>query len=360
MHNGNYLGIIELLAEHDTFLAEHIQRRANKGKGHVSYLSSTICNEFIELLWQEVQQHIVSEVKAAKYYSISVDSTLDIAHTDQLTVILRYVLQDCPVERFVRFLLIHGHTGAELANVLLYFLHDTGIDIADCRGQSYDNPSKMSGKYNGMHALIREKNNLVEYVPCCAHSLNLVGKCAVDCCTEAVLFFNCVPKIYVFFSASTHRWKILSDDLERSGTPTVKRLSDTRWSAHSDAIRALKMGYTDIKNLLEVISEDEEEKADARLEAKGLFSMMDQLETGIMVELWSTILERFNKTSKQLQNPKLDLNSATQMLESLKTFVQKIRPLFELFHLQTGTIEETQKEHKMGPWRRWGCRSIAV
>ena len=152
----------------------------------------------------------------------------------------------------------------------------------------------------------------------------------------------------------------MSDALERSETPTVKRLSDTRWSAHSDAIRAQKMGYTDIKNLLEVISEDEEEKADARLEAKGLFSMMDQLETGIMVELWSTILERFNKTSKQLQNPKLDLNSATQMLESLKTFVQKIRPLFELFHLQTGTIEETQKEHKMGPWRRWGCRSITV
>ena len=152
----------------------------------------------------------------------------------------------------------------------------------------------------------------------------------------------------------------MSDALERSGTPTIKRLSDTRWSAHSDAIRALKMGYTDIKNLLEVISEDEEEKADARLEAKGLFSMMDQLETGIMVELWTTILERFNKTSTQLQNPKLDLNSATQMLESLKTFVQKIRPLFELFHLQTGTIEETQKEHKMGPWRRWGCRSIAV
>ena len=109
VHSGNYLGILELLAEYDTFLAEHIQRRANKGKGHVSYLSSTICNEFIELLGQEVQQHIVSEVKAAKYYSISVDSTPDIAHTDQLTVILRYVLQDCPVERFVKFLLIHGH-----------------------------------------------------------------------------------------------------------------------------------------------------------------------------------------------------------------------------------------------------------
>ena len=164
----------------------------------------------------------------------------------------------------------------------------------------------------------------------------------------------------------------MSDALERSETPTVKRLSDTRWSAHSDAIRALKMGYMDIKNLLEVIFEDEEEKADARLEAKDLFSMMDQLETGIMVELWSTILERFNKTSKQLQNPKLDLNSATQMLESLKTFMQKIRPLFAEYEdkgekcsscstykqeLSRKRKRNTRWDHA---WRRWGCRSITV
>jgi hypothetical protein len=32
--------------------------------------------------------------------------------------------------------------------------HD--IDVADCRGQSYDNASNMSGKYNGMQAIIRQ------------------------------------------------------------------------------------------------------------------------------------------------------------------------------------------------------------
>jgi hypothetical protein len=239
VHNGNYLGILELLAEYDNFLAEHIQRRANKGRGHVSYLLSTICNKFIELLGQEVRRHIVEEVKAAKYYSVSVDSTPDVAYTDLLTVIVRYVVQDNSIERFLR---IRGHTGSELAKVLLDFLDDSGIDIADCRGQPCDNASEMSGKYNRMQALIKEKNNLAEYVPCCAHSLNLVGKCALDYCTEAVLFFSAVQKIYVFFSASTHRWKILCDALEKSAAPTVKRLSDTRWSAHADAICALKKG----------------------------------------------------------------------------------------------------------------------
>jgi hypothetical protein len=38
------------------------------------------------------------------------------------------------------------------------------LPIADCRGQSYDNASNMSGKYNGMQAIIRQQCNLAEYV----------------------------------------------------------------------------------------------------------------------------------------------------------------------------------------------------
>jgi len=41
---------LELIAEFDLFLAEHIERYGNPGKGHTSYLSSTICDEVIELV----------------------------------------------------------------------------------------------------------------------------------------------------------------------------------------------------------------------------------------------------------------------------------------------------------------------
>ena len=46
-HNGMYLGLLELLSEYDGFLAEHIQRHANQGRGHTNYLSSTICDELV-------------------------------------------------------------------------------------------------------------------------------------------------------------------------------------------------------------------------------------------------------------------------------------------------------------------------
>lgn len=44
-NSSNYLGILELLAEYDSLLRQHIERYANKGKGLVSYLSSTIADE---------------------------------------------------------------------------------------------------------------------------------------------------------------------------------------------------------------------------------------------------------------------------------------------------------------------------
>ena len=46
-YNGNYLGMLELIAKFDPFHNEHIENFGNKGSGHISYLSHHICDEFI-------------------------------------------------------------------------------------------------------------------------------------------------------------------------------------------------------------------------------------------------------------------------------------------------------------------------
>lgn len=53
-HNGNYLGCVELLSEFDPFLADHLKKFGNPGKGNISYLSANICNEFIEVMGKQV------------------------------------------------------------------------------------------------------------------------------------------------------------------------------------------------------------------------------------------------------------------------------------------------------------------
>ncbi|XP_047123009.1 zinc finger MYM-type protein 1-like [Hydra vulgaris] len=231
----------------DPFLSSHIENHGGKGKGSVSYLSSTICDELIDVIRKQVMKTILSEIRGAKFYSISVDSTPDISHVDRLSCVFRYVLNDGPIERFVQFLSMKGHGAEDLFNSLYSFLEEAKLDIKYCRGQSYDNASNMAGKYSGLQARIREKNPLAEYVPCFSHSLNLVGASAVNCVTTTVL---------------------------------------------------------------ENIAEDPEEKVEARTTAAGIAKKMDQLEYGILLELWTPILDRFHKTSLKLKSPQLDLNEA--------------------------------------------------
>ena len=105
----------------------------------------------------KVTSTIINEIKRAIYYSISVDSTPDVMYVDQLTVIIRYVLPSGSVELFIKFIPKFGHTGAEIAEIILSFFDKNDIQISDCRGPSYDNASNMNGKYNGVQNLIRHK-----------------------------------------------------------------------------------------------------------------------------------------------------------------------------------------------------------
>lgn len=147
--NGNFLGIMELISKFDPYLAEHINKYGNQGSGKTSYLSKTIYEEIVQMLAAEVRKQIITDVKAAGYFSISVDSTPDVSHVDQLTVIVRYVeASGHPVERFLGFLELASHTGKDMAQQVVSFLVDEcGLNFSKCRGQSYDNAANMSGEY---------------------------------------------------------------------------------------------------------------------------------------------------------------------------------------------------------------------
>ena len=63
-----------------------------------------------------------------------------------------------PTERFLHFFELQDHTGNGMAELILNYFGEIGIDFCKCRGQSYDNAANMSGKYNGVQQRILEKN----------------------------------------------------------------------------------------------------------------------------------------------------------------------------------------------------------
>lgn len=110
-----------------------------------------------------------------------------------------------------------------------------------------------------------------------------------------------------------------------------KSLSNTRWSALADAVGALSKAYKENLNVLEELSSDENQPDETRAEASGLVKAMKEVETAILLEVWQTILGRFQSTNVQLQKSGLSLNTAVQLLESLLHFVEDLRSQFDEF-----------------------------
>ena len=252
--NGNFMGLMELIAEFDPFLKQHIVKCQTE-QLVASYLSKTVYEEILDIMATQVRKKIIEDINDAdtNIDSIIVDSTPDLSHTDQLAIILRYTSQGKVFERFLSFIPIDSHTGKNLFNTIHLFLEENGLSMKNCRGQSYDNAANMSGKYNGLQARVKEINKFADYVPCAAHSLNLVGVEAASVVPDVISYFGVVQQLYVFFSASPHRWNLLN---QHAKLPlSVKGLSQTRWSSRYDAVHASKTSYSRKKIVIQGVPE---------------------------------------------------------------------------------------------------------
>ncbi|CAI6360443.1 unnamed protein product [Macrosiphum euphorbiae] len=172
------------------------------------------------------------------------DCTPDISHNEQLSLMI-YVVNmydgqvKCPdiKEYFLDFIPVSSTTGLSLANILLDNLKKYGINIKDCRGQTYDNGSNIVGKYQGVQTRINNLNPRAFFTPCASHNLNLVLRDSVKNSVQASTFFGTIQRFYTIFAASTSRWDILQKHCEFS---TVKKWSETRWESRVNSVKALR------------------------------------------------------------------------------------------------------------------------
>lgn len=355
IRNGNFLGILDLLSQFDPLLASHIAKYGNKGRGIIclssyvselsltqyqlkftsgraSYLSDTICDEFITLIGSKVLNAISTEIRDAKYFSISVDSTPDVSHCDQLVFCIRYVQNGAPVERFLQFIPINQHKPEYLTNAVIEFMEKHSIDFANCRGQSYDNTNNMAGKYTGLQQRILDLNQFAIFMPCASHSLNLVGSVAVSTNNKAVSFFCFMESIYSFFVKSTFRWDLLKEALG-ANQRVLKRATGTRWSAKFDSVDALNGNIFEVKSVLvRLITDDSlQQTPENKALATGILRDLCKFENILMLKIWYAILIKFEKVNRILQKSDLNLSVATQLYESLISHVESLESQFDDF-----------------------------
>lgn len=121
---------MELIVKFDPLLSKYLDEYGNKGRGNVSYLSSTICDELLAIMNKCLLQIILNELASIKYFSLIVDSTPKITKCDQLTIAVRFIISDgAAVERFLCFIPPVGHKSQEMEVAILAKLIELNINI---------------------------------------------------------------------------------------------------------------------------------------------------------------------------------------------------------------------------------------
>ncbi|KAM1657961.1 hypothetical protein ACFXTN_042192 [Malus domestica] len=123
-NRGNYLELLQFLADHDEKIKEVVLENA---PGNLKLIAHSIQKDIVNSCAFKTIKAIMKEVKESKFFSIMVDESHDISTKEQMAVILRYVDNKGQViERFVGVQHVTETTSSKLKESIDEFLklHD--------------------------------------------------------------------------------------------------------------------------------------------------------------------------------------------------------------------------------------------
>lgn len=323
-NRGNFLELLQLLAKHDTVVME----RLKDGPKNATYTSPEVQNTLLKIMATMVRKKICCAVQSAGSFSLLADECKDISKKEQLTVVLRYVdaCSGAVCEHFLTFVEATSLCAESLSTYLLDTLRQHQIDAINLVSQGYDGASVMSGKCSGVQERIRRVAPMGVYIHCYAHNLNLA---LVDCVRNiptASEFFALVQALYVFVSTTKAHAVFIQKQKEIHPIKQplqLQRLSDTRWTAHYSAINTICRTFDTLLVTLEEIADGSDHSK--AVEARGLLHQIQQFSFIVSLITFDRVLSCVNCLSEQLQDRKIDLAKAANLVSATTETLQEFR-----------------------------------
>ena len=288
------------------------------------YLSPTIQNELVEIIYSLNLKHILKKIKKSMFYSIIFDETSDLSKKEQMVLVIRYfdIEKCCIVEDFIGFFDCYNLakkvdsfsgslTGKVLGSIVIDILNYLNLPLDRLVGVATDTCNVMAGAERGAVAQIKKDAKFAVHSPCLNHLVNLSVK-LICSRPEIDQYMQLVQDLYNFFKYPKR------NDLLQTHTSgeTHKQLAKTvltRWTSAANATSTLIELILPVKKSLDECATWENIETQ-----RDLCRIINRLNADFIINLLllDKILHTVNPLVNLLQRKNLVISDAHNLIKS--------------------------------------------
>lgn len=356
-NEGNFIGMVQLLAGENADLAAHIKKcqgetaNGRTRTGQLTYLSTRFINSTLYFIRKYIVNGIVREIKRnGGRFGLLMDGSQDITSQEQTSVVARYVDDTKKiVEHTILFMNASNTSGTALYKLLNDKLTAIGLSMSDIVGYSFDGAPNMRSENIGLSAYIKEQNEHAIYTWCLSHRFNLINKIATKSSQQIKNILTLAEDTAKLFRGSYVKMNVWNEVIQK--TPNIsskiklKLIGTTRWCSKQDAVSNIISAETHlfvvIKSLLKVCGLRNLER-EALVNAISISNSWLDYENIVFIFVLHEIFSLTVPTTKFLQKYAIDLPAAIESVKTSKKKLENARNMLNIYIQKAGQfIEKT-------------------
>ncbi|GAB1607525.1 Hypothetical predicted protein [Argonauta hians] len=284
-------------------------------------LSQQTLNKLFDAMLQVCQDHIKEEISNAEYLAVMCDDIIDVCDKMQVAVVLRYMLNGKPVERFWGFFNPVNRTVDALTEMLQRELYDL---IPDCPNkliaQTYDGAVRLSVDKTNVHSLLKERYKNAHFIHCYSHEHSGIIQKATWQNGSMKVFFNDISRISTFFS----RPEVLEKILCQMTVPSNSHFKGNHITFTINTIHAMKDTLKVCSGVLETLA-----LTDIGTEATAIKRIFHDENFDFWLSFFSKVMPHIEQLFSQFEYKSIDVRKATISLSTFYHIIKTIRSEYE-------------------------------
>ncbi|XP_023930781.1 zinc finger protein 862-like [Lingula anatina] len=269
-------------------------------------------------------------LKDADFFSVLCDSSTDRSEDEKEIVYVRIVKNGLPTFLYMKLVDVKSGKADGIVQAIDEAFADFDMDGAEWRakmiGFGSDGASVMTGKTNGVAAILQRDVPWLVQIHCLAHRLELAIK---DCLKDTYMdeIVNILVSVYYFYKGSPKRLRELESIADIMDEQFLKpeRANGTRWVEHKQkALAKLEKTWRSIVVHLESYASDMTNRAEDRAKARGINNRLLQYKVVLYMHFLLDVFDQMSQLSLLFQRDDITVPSVVLKCEHVQLMLTSL------------------------------------